>query len=74
VNRTSAPDAPYALHVDWLPRSTLALPGRLELTRAPGRLSAGRDLDSDVRLREDMAALAGAHRVKVLVTLVERVS
>jgi ADP-ribosyl-[dinitrogen reductase] hydrolase len=35
-------------------------------------LSAGRDLDSDVRLREDMAALAGVHRVKVLVTLLER--
>lgn len=42
------------------------------MTRAPGRLSAGRDLDSDVRLREDIAAIAGVHRVKALVTLLER--
>ncbi len=72
MNRTSASDAPYALRVDYLPRSALSLPGRLGLTRAPGRWSAGRDLDSDVRLREDLAAIANVHEAKVLVTLLER--
>jgi len=65
-------DPEYSLRVDYLPRSALALPGRLGLTRAPGRWSPGRDLDSDVRLREDLAAIAGVHEAKVLVTLLER--
>lgn len=63
---------PYALRVDWLPPSALALPGRLGLTRAPGRWSPGRSLDSDERLREDFDALARVHAAKLLVTLVER--
>lgn len=53
-------------------RSALALRGRLGLTRAPGRWAAGRDPDSDVRLREDLAAIAGAHGAQVLVTLLEQ--
>jgi protein-tyrosine phosphatase len=65
-------DTPYALRVDYLPREALPLPGRLGLTRAPGRWSAGRAVDSDLRLREDLAALAEVHGAKVLVTLVER--
>lgn len=64
--------APYALRVDYLPASALGLPGRLGLTRAPGRLEAGRTLDSDLRLREDVEAIAGVHGAKVLVTLLER--
>ncbi|WP_242352088.1 MULTISPECIES: cyclin-dependent kinase inhibitor 3 family protein [unclassified Anaeromyxobacter] len=63
---------PYALRVDYLPASALALPGRLGLTRAPGRWVAGRDPDSDVRLREDVEAIARVHGAKVLVTLLER--
>ncbi len=63
---------PFALRVDWLPPAALALPGRLGLTRAPGRWAAGRSLDSDVRLREDVEALARIHGAKLLVTLVER--
>jgi protein-tyrosine phosphatase len=71
VTRPKTPE-PYALRVDYLPRTALALPGRLGLTRAPGRWSSGRDLDSDVRLREDLAAIAGVHGAKLLVTLLER--
>lgn len=66
------PAAPWSLRVDYLPREVLPLPGRLGLTRAPGRWFAGRAVDSAVRLREDVAALAEVHRAKVLVTLVER--
>jgi ADP-ribosyl-[dinitrogen reductase] hydrolase len=73
MSRSRPSDEPYALRVDWLPRSALRLPGRLGLTRAPGRWSSGRDLDSDVRLREDLNAIAGVHEAKVLVTLLERV-
>jgi protein-tyrosine phosphatase len=62
----------YALRVDWLPHSALAVPGRLGLTRAPGRWAEGRNVDSDVRLREDLDALATVHGAKVLVTLLER--
>ncbi len=65
--------SPFALRVDFLPRSALApLPGRLGLTRAPGRWDPGRNLDSDVRLREDLDVLAQEHGAKLLVTLVER--
>lgn len=62
---------PWQLRIDHLPPSALALPGRLGLTRAPGRFAPGRDLDADVRLREDLEAIAAAG-AKVLVTLVER--
>lgn len=62
----------YALRVDYLPASALGLPGRLGLTRAPGRWSAGRNPDSDLRLREDVEAIARVHGAKVLVTLLER--
>jgi ADP-ribosyl-[dinitrogen reductase] hydrolase len=72
VSRSTVSDRPYALRVDWLPQAALALPGRLGLTRAPGRWSSGRDLGPDVRLREDLAAIAGVHDAKVLVTLLER--
>jgi protein-tyrosine phosphatase len=67
-----APTEPYALRVDWLPRSAVTAPGRLGLTRAPGRWAEGRDTDSDVRLREDLDALVTVHRAKLLVTLLER--
>ncbi len=56
--KTADGPAPHALRVDWLPESALALPGRLGLTRAPGRWSPGRSLDSDERLREDVDRLA----------------
>lgn len=62
----------FALRVDWLPQPALALPGRLGLTRAPGRWASGRVPDPDVWLREDLAALTGDHGAKVLVTLLER--
>jgi ADP-ribosyl-[dinitrogen reductase] hydrolase len=58
--------------VDFLPLSALPLPGRLGLTRAPGRWWPGRPLDSDVRLREDLEAFAHEHGANVLVTLLER--
>lgn len=63
---------PCALRVDFLPASALPLPGRLGMTRAPGRPAPGRSLDSDVRLREDLQAIARVHGAKVLVTLLER--
>ncbi|WP_242344125.1 protein-tyrosine phosphatase family protein [Anaeromyxobacter terrae] len=62
----------YALRVDYPPPSALDLPGRLGLTRAPGRWSAGLTLDSDLRLRADVEAIARVHGTKVLVTLLER--
>jgi ADP-ribosyl-[dinitrogen reductase] hydrolase len=62
----------YELRVDFVPRAALALPGRLGLTRAPGRWEEGRDADSDVRLREDLDALATVHGARMLVTLLER--
>jgi protein-tyrosine phosphatase len=62
----------FALRVDYLPRAALRLPGRLGLTRAPGRWAPGRHADSDVRLREDLEDIAEIHGAKVLVTLVER--
>ena len=57
--------------IDWLPLAALALPGRLGMTRAPGRWSPGRHLDSDVRLRRDLEVIARDHGAKVLVTLLE---
>ena len=63
---------PFTLRVDFLPRPALALPGRLGLSRAPGRWSPGRHTDSDVRLREDLETLTTDHGARMLVTLVER--
>ena len=63
---------PFALRVDYLPHRALGLPGRLGLTRAPGRWWPGRALDSDARLREDLEAIAAGHGARVLVTLLER--
>jgi protein-tyrosine phosphatase len=65
------PPSSFALRVDYIPRGALALPGRLGLTRAPGRWMPGRHADSDVRLREDLAAI-GAEGATMLVTLLER--
>lgn len=62
----------FALRVDFLPPSALALPGRLGLTRAPGRWAPGRHMDSDLRLRDDLEAIADDHGARMLVTLVER--
>ena len=62
----------YRIRVDFLPADSLSLPGRLGMTRAPGRWSPGRSLDAEVRLREDLAAIARLHRARVLVTLLER--
>lgn len=66
-------DSPeYALRVDFVAPSALPGGGRLGLSRAPGRYAPGRDPDSDVRLREDLEAIAREHGASVLVTLVER--
>ncbi len=62
----------YVPRVDFLPRSLLGTPGRLGLTRAPGRLAPGRSLDSDLRLRRDLDVLAGDHGTRLLVTLLEQ--
>lgn len=62
----------YELRVDFLPASALSLPGRLGMTRAPGRWGPGRSPDPEVRLREDLAAIASHRRVRGLVTLLER--
>jgi ADP-ribosyl-[dinitrogen reductase] hydrolase len=67
-----AMDDPSRLRVDFLPPSALELPGRLGLTRAPGRWWPGRDLDSDARLQGDVRTIAEDYGAKVLVTLVER--
>jgi ADP-ribosyl-[dinitrogen reductase] hydrolase len=66
------PDISFHLPVDFLPRSALDLPGRLGLTRAPGRWWPGREGDCDARLREDLRSLAADHGARVLVTLLER--
>ena len=58
--------------MDLLPPEALPLPGRLGLTRAPGRWAPGRSGDPDSWLREDLTALARAHDTKVLVTLLEQ--
>jgi protein-tyrosine phosphatase len=70
--RPNPPDLSYAIQVDFLPASALPLPGRLGLTRAPGRWAPGRSRDPDFWLREDLEALAGSHDVQVLVTLLEQ--
>src|SRR5512143_3044727 len=62
----------FALRVDLLPPSALALPGTLGLTRAPGRWAPGRHLDSEVRLRDDLDVIANDHGARMLVTLIER--
>ena len=62
----------YEPPVDFLPASVLPARGRLGMTCAPGAWRPGRHLDSDVRLREDLAVLAEDHRVATLVTLLER--
>jgi protein-tyrosine phosphatase len=70
---TKARAAPaFQMAVDFLPESVLPVPGRLGMTHVPGAWGSGRDVDSDVRLREDLAAIAGVHAAKVLVTLLER--
>jgi ADP-ribosyl-[dinitrogen reductase] hydrolase len=58
--------------VDFLPRSALAFPGRLGLTKAPGRFYPGRHLDARRRLREDLSAIRVDEGARVLVTLLER--
>jgi len=65
------PDLSYVIPVDFLPSSALPLPGRLGLTRAPGRWAPGRSTDPDAWLREDLDALAGVHDARMLVTLLE---
>lgn len=62
----------FSLRVDFLPPGVVGLPGRLGLTRAPGRYAEGRSLDGDERLREDLEVIAGLHGARVLVTLLER--
>ena len=62
----------YHLQVDFLPTEALALPGRLGLTRAPGRGAPFRDPDTSVWLRQDFRALVDDYNVKVLVTLLEK--
>jgi ADP-ribosyl-[dinitrogen reductase] hydrolase len=62
----------YAPRVDFLPRAVLDTPGRLGITRAPGRWSPGRSPDGDLRLRRDLHALARDHGARLLVTLLER--
>lgn len=61
----------FALRVDQVSRAALPLPGRLGLTRAPGRPAPGRSPDPDAWLAEDLDAIA-ASGGKVLVTLLER--
>ncbi len=64
---------PSSLRVDLVAPSALALPGLLGLTRAPGRWASGRHTDPDVRLREDLDAIANDHGARMLVTLIERI-
>lgn len=44
----------FTPRVDFLPPSALTLPGRLGLTRAPGRPGPGRSPDPDDWLRQDL--------------------
>src|SRR6266568_3083730 len=71
MSRPNASDLSYVIPVDFLPPSALPLPGRLGLTRAPGRWAPDRSTDSHAWLREDLDALAGIHDAKVLVTLLQ---
>ena len=70
--RPNPPDLSYVMEVDFLPPSALPLPGRLGLTRAPGRWAPGRNPESGTWLREDLDALARVHGARVLVTLLEQ--
>jgi protein-tyrosine phosphatase len=73
--RLELPDVPaehYVPRVDFLPRPLLGTPGRLGLTRAPGRPALGRSLDPGVRLRRDLEVLGGDHGARLLVTLLEQ--
>ncbi|SRR6266568_1203959 len=71
MSRPNASDLSYVIPVDFLPPSALPLPGRLGLTRAPGRWAPDRSTDSHAWLREDLDALARIHDAKVLVTLLQ---
>ena len=71
MSRPNASDLSYVIPVDFLPPAALPLPGRLGLTRAPGRWAPGRSTDADSWLREDLNVLAGIHDAKVLVTLLQ---
>ena len=64
--------SPYSLRVDFVSPEALPTPGRLGLTRAPGRYAEGRSFDSDERLREDLESIAQMHGASVLVTLLEQ--
>ena len=70
--RPNPADLSYVMEVDFLPPSALPLPGRLGLTRAPGRWAPGRNPESGAWLREDLDALARVHGARVLVTLLEQ--
>jgi hypothetical protein len=67
-----ATETSLQLRVDFLPTSALALPGRLGLTRAPGRWWPGRSTDSERRLRDDIRTIAEDYGARALVTLLER--
>lgn len=62
---------PFTLRVDFLPCTALPLPGRLGLTRAPGRPGPGRSAERDDWLRQDVDDVVAAGGT-VLVTLLER--
>src|SRR6266568_658078 len=70
--RRNAPDLSYVMQIDFLAPSALPLPGKLGLTRAPGRWAPGRNPESRSWLREDLDALARVHGATVLVTLLEQ--
>lgn len=59
------------LQVDFLPRRSHRLPGRLGITAAPGRWWPGRHLDPDGLLALDLARLRDRYRASALVTLME---
>jgi ADP-ribosyl-[dinitrogen reductase] hydrolase len=62
----------FELRVDFLPADAHGLPGRLGLTRAPGRWFPGRPTGTIGWLRDDVRTRAEDHGANVLVTLVER--
>ena len=64
--------AAFALRVDYLPHEALPLPGRLGLTRAPGRWAEGRGEDASLWLGEDLERLVRTYQAKVLVTLIQK--
>jgi protein-tyrosine phosphatase len=63
----------HPLHIDFLPRKSVSLDGRIGMTSAPGRLDpSAPDGPWSRDLEQDLSRLSRDYRIDTLVTLLER--